>query len=500
MKISVEQKYENNYIRIKTLIGRLLKRKKYQRACDLIKYCCNYKYFVNDIYYDQDLEYYCRKISQSLCGNITKQQNRSEMVLFYDQLSRDGRVLSTQYLQGLHKSGKEIIYVYYEDNELNTRLRAYCKENNIKMYSLGLRYDLDSLRELVRIYKLVAPSVVITQCHVDDYVGAIFNYSIFKSDIMNIFINISDHTFWLGQGAYKTYIEFRDYGYSVTTEKRDISADRLVKLPYYAVDSVGEFHGFDSKLNNKKIILSGGATYKIQGKPDFFGIINSILGQYEDCAFLYLTNGDKDYVLKGINREFHERVVVSNERNDLDEIMKRTFMYINTYPICGALMSLYAAKNSLMPFTIYNKEDPINDLRDFFTPEASALFLFPDAPSLVKAIDDYYHNADQYTIDCKLINEDCINKSKFDAALSRIIENNQNEYAFKRVQVDYDKITRVYMKNIETRMKDICFSSRSIDIFIRFPLTFLSGAFSVLKSKGLTFFVKKTKKYLMIGK
>ena len=294
------EKYNIKYEKVITRIGSLITKKNYSRACNMIRYCALHKYDLNDIFYDNRLEKSLQAIAFDYkIDTININDNK---LVFYDQVSNDNRVLSMHYLNGFIQSGLDIIYIYYDNDSTNTRIRDICSRScNVKAYSIGKKYNLKSFIKLLEIIKSEKPCKIFSQNHVDDFVGVLLNYALECTGIKRYLINITDHAFWLGQNAYDFIIEFRDYGYSLTIDERNIKADKLVKLPYYAFKSRSEFKGFEFETAGKKIVFSGGGIYKTKGDDTFFNIINHILEKYEDTIFLYLGANASDYVLSKIN-------------------------------------------------------------------------------------------------------------------------------------------------------------------------------------------------------
>lgn len=488
---------DDEYKKILTKAFSMVEKKQFGKACNLIKCCCNYKYFLNDIYYDSNLEFLCEKISFQFRRNISR-WNKTNKLMFYDQLSRDSRVLSMHYVLALLNSHIEFIYVYYEDNELNIKIRDLLNLHNIKTYKLGLRYNLDSIHTLIDIFNNEKPGMIFTQCHIDDYIGTVFNYAIKDvNKVENYLINISDHTFWIGKGAYSNYIEFRNYGYTISTEKRNISNKQLVKLPYYALNSLGEYSGLNPLIGEKSIILSGGAEYKLQGKDDFFYVVSFLLKKYPNFVFLYLTNENPDFIYSKFDQDLQKRVIVEKERKDLDEVMKRSLLYVNTYPICGALMTLIAANNSLIPLTLFNEDDMVNDLRDFFEEDVYEYFLFRNRDDLINRATYYIENRDAYDECRKKVHESCINQELFNRNFLKLINTGKTDFEFCTVKINYNSIYNTYKKGFENRFPEICFSSRSSIVFKMFPISFIKGGLLIIRTKGLAFFANKVKKYLL---
>ena len=95
-------------------------------------------------------------------------------------------------------------------------------------------------------------------------------------------INLTDHAFWLGTCCIDYCLEFRDYGYTISLQKRKINSEKLLYQPYYPIADSSEYLDLPFSLINNKIILTGGAFYKMYGEDDiFFNILQNLLSTYE---------------------------------------------------------------------------------------------------------------------------------------------------------------------------------------------------------------------------
>lgn len=473
---NVNSKYEKVIPKIDCAI----KKGQYGRACQMIRYCALHKYDLNDVFYDERLEKKLQAIAENY--QIDSVSITKEKVLFYDQISSDNRVLSMHYLNGLMESGYEVIYVYYESTGTNEKIRNIIERNdNVKSYSIGKRYDLESLKKLVEIVEVEKPCKVFSQNHVDDFNGVIFNYALKKTDIERYLINITDHAFWLGQNAYDYIIEFRDYGYSLTIDERKIDKEKLIKLPYYAFQSKSQFKGFDFVTAGKRIIFSGGGVYKTKGEDTFYDIVNHILAKFPDTVFLYLGANAHDYVFSNINEDLKSRVYVYEERDDLDGVMENSYLYINSYPLIGALMTLYASNNALPPFTIFNDERLVNDIHDFYIDNIWKNFVKSNKDQLIETIDYYLNNTEAYDELREGVTKSCINRNLFEENLSSLLQEHKTMFSFHKMSLNLENIRETYRSQIRYQYGKNAFASRSPDIAMMFPLDYLGGIFRSVK-------------------
>ena len=443
-------RYNEKYEILIERIFKAVEQNHFVSACKMIRFCANFKYKLNDMYYDQRLEKALEKISINY--PVENSMDLNKTILFYDQVADDNRCLSMHYLLGMLKSRYKIVYVHYEDESRNKRLRHICHEAGVTRYTLGNKYDLSCLNTLVDIYNKERPMLIFSQNHVDDFVGVLFNYVLSTTASKRYLINITDHAFWIGQSAYDKIIEFRDYGYTITKSKRNIDISKLVKLPYYAFPSRSEFHGFDFPFEGKKILFSGGAIYKTKGSDVFYKIITKLLQNHDDLIFLYLGDNAIDYVYSQIPQNLKSRVFVYDERDDLDAVIQHSYMYLNTFPLCGALMTLYASRNGRPPFTVREDINEYNPMREFFKNDIWKEFVCESADELIEKMEYFLSNENTYHALCDNVKKACIDEEEFNRNLCRIIDDKHSDYKFAEVPINFEAFYNLYRSNFEEQL------------------------------------------------
>ena len=125
------------------------------------------------------------------------------------------------------------------------------------------------------------------------------------------------------------------------------------------------------------MIFSGGSLYKIYGSEVFFELVRYILDNHKDTIFLYLGNGDSKPIEKFIrNNKYENRFYYYKERKDINEVFKRCYFYLGTYPVTGALMSQFAVVNKKIPLQYSDKEILCNRIEELFINSENIKFTF----------------------------------------------------------------------------------------------------------------------------
>ena len=175
---------------------------------------------------------------------------------------------------------------------------------------------------------------------------------VLPSSIQRYIINLADQTFWLGKKAIDYSIEFRQFGVSISQQRRGIKPEQQLLVPFYPIDDGNPFEGFPKECTTDKVIVfSGGDLYKVlDEKRMYWRLVKRLLDDYPNIVFLFATK-----IGRGVNREiagfikdngFQGRFVYINYRKDINEVFKHCDIYMGTCPASGSLMSQLAAVNA----------------------------------------------------------------------------------------------------------------------------------------------------------
>jgi len=179
----------------------------------------------------------------------------------------------------------------------------------------------------------------------------------YENHIDRYFINLTDHAFWIGKNCFDYCIEFREYGYLLSRDYRNINHKKLLMQEFYPIVKYSKFLGFPNQTENKKIVFSGGAYYKILGFGNmFFKVLKSIIEKNENVVILFAGSGNSTELEKFIkNNKFEDRIILLGHRRDINEVVKHCDIYLNTFPVGGGLMLQYALLNNKIPISYGSK-------------------------------------------------------------------------------------------------------------------------------------------------
>lgn len=413
--------------------------KKYLDALSTLSFL---EYTYNQDYVDEFIE------NEIICyaKNFSKNHQHDEkknIILFYDGFGFDTRGLIQTYLTALAKLKYKIIYVTTSKNENEQpEVISILKETDCKIYHCeNSKQDkrLSQLREIISKENFDAAFLYTSTWDI----AGIIAFTDLKGICKRYLINLTDHAFWPGLQSFDYCIEFRDYGASVSKYYRGIPQERLLKLPYYPIINKNvKFLGFPDSFKNKKVIFSGGNLYKtIDSNNTYYKLVEHIINNHSDVVFLYAGFGDSRRMNELI-KKYPRQVFFINERKDLFEVLKHSYLYLNTYPIGGALMLQYAALASCVPVTLKLKFD--DDASGILRNEDKLGEIFTDFNEVCKEIDKLINNEEYLNEKRGLLSGMVISPEEFSEILNEYIQNPVSPY----LENELKKIDTLYYRKV----------------------------------------------------
>lgn len=438
-----------DYNKLKQLAENSLNKEKYNDAEFFIKRAATLMYNSNIIYKDDDLENMLKELSDKVLSECQKfcQFENSKRIVFYDYFVWDNRGLTEQYLDALINLNYEILFIGCHNSEKSTEIYKKLRRNNIRNILINENEFVKRTQEIEKQISDFSPSTILAHTSPWDVAGLVA-IKHFEGKCKRYLINITDHAFWLGISVFDYFFEFRNYGYNISTLYRGICKEKLLLLPYYPIVNKDiPFQGFDFEANGKKLIFSGGSVYKLQGSDKFLKIVKYILDTYEDTIFLFLGNGDFSIFKKFIeNNNFQNRFFYGNERKDIFEVFKHCYFYLNTYPLCGGLMTQYACVTGKLPLTLNDEnEHSDNDVSELLFGEHKIKVQFSSFEELINKIDCYIQNPSELEIDSKNINNEIITPEIFTNYLKKYLEFPKNQISFVTYGIDIQQFMEQYI-------------------------------------------------------
>ncbi|TYZ27785.1 glycosyltransferase family 4 protein [Selenomonas caprae] len=412
-------------------------------AMRIVSLQANMSYQYNQYYLDGELE----KVWQSLLSYLPRENKRqatdSKRVLWYDAFGLGNRGLAYIYLQALDKLGYEILYITYDGVQSTlTRINEIVGMGRHKTIFLPHGDFISQYEALTRhiIAWGATYNFLYTTPHDVTGIGAFQNL---PAGFRRYQVNLTDHAYWLGMDAFDICIEFRDFGAYISHALRQIPKKKLRKLPYYpTVDKEAKFQGFPfDRKNGSKVMFSGGSIYKTVDKEStFYQIVAELLTANPNLLFWYAGN-KRVPAFKALEQKFPGRVTFTAERSDLYQVLEKVDVYLNTYPVSGALMLQYAALAGKVPFTLIHDDDAYGILLS----DDGVYYLSRD--EMVRSINRYI-NDEEYRRDLDMpMKEAVITPDKFQDNLQKLLTEDYTDYGIKYQAVDVASFQKVYKEN-----------------------------------------------------
>lgn len=354
----------------------LLIKKEFEKSLRFFKFAATlaWKYPILFDFVDDDLELELQKISRILIGNKNDDnfsnycENR--VVLYSGQIVDKG-ALTEQYLHHFVEHGYEVLLVV-PDISKTVRGKGIVKyidsQPSVTLFVPKSKILCDKIIEIRSKIVKFNPSKLFLHFMPNDVEGYCAIYGIKQT---KFYIVHNDHTFWLGKGCSDYFIEFRDFGVSLSYYRRKIHIKRLLQIPFYPiVDSAKEFQGFPFNRQGKVVGVSGANLYKysLDKELKFFHIIKELIWENKDFIFCLCGWGDDTFVKKFLfENKLEDRFYFLGRRDDFSEVVANSDILFESYPLKGGLVALSASIHRIPIIGIADDNTPAGSLEDFLS-------------------------------------------------------------------------------------------------------------------------------------
>ena len=364
----------------------------------------------------------------------------------------DNKGLTQQYIRAFMSMGVEFLYISVECirskcSDIIKELEGYDKAKIL----LFEKSEYDFLRKSELILSEIGrykPTKIFLHLMPWDVVSLMVTHSI--QGVTKYNINLTDHAFWLGTSFIDYNFEFRAHGRTISLEKRGLKEEQLLYLPFYPILSKDKvcFQGFPSQTQNKIVIFTGGAYYKMFGFNNiFFKIIDSLLDLSKEAIVLIAGGGDKYMMNKQLSQlKNKQRVLLIGNRKDINEVFKACDIYLDTYPIRGGLMEQYASLNA-KSILAYSDFQVFGDNQEMLLQNlGNGVCGYNDWNSFIeyagKLLNDVYYRKEEGYRNEQLVPS----VEAFNSIFFQLITTHINVYEWKKITIKYNKIKELYLE------------------------------------------------------
>ena len=345
---------KNAYRGIKAKAQQAYKVCDYELSLQYIRHCATIAQQFNWLYADEELEDLLCNISKKiLTQNYCNYKPIKNRVVFFDDYSMSF-ILALQYIEALVSAKFDILYITVQNQNgkytsiVDTIKKRYpkVKIKILKNESIS-QISHDAFREIM----LFSPEKLVL--HLLAHSSIISTLYALPSQLKKYLINVVDQTFWLGAKVIDYVFEFRQFGVSVSQQRRGIKPEQQLLVPFYPIVDNNPFQGFPKECTEegKVLIFSGGDIYKVlDEKRMYWHLVKRLLDTFPEVVFLFATKGDNigmEFLQSFIRDNHYEgRFIYTKFRPDINEVLAHVDIFMGTCPVCGSLMSQLAARNA----------------------------------------------------------------------------------------------------------------------------------------------------------
>lgn len=453
-----EKKLYSEFDHYKRIAERELKKEKIESSMLVMQLACILAKNYYLCYEDDTLEDLVRLIAARIPYKEDHDRKRNKYV-FYDTHTTDNIALTQQYLGALMDWGVE--FVYMTTRSLKSS-RAKLIASMLKGYDKVTVHEIPEIKSLKEkaiyirelLYKTDAGTAFV-QTTADDVAGNVAFCGM--GSICKYYIDLSDHSFWLGAKLYDKYITFRNYGYNICVQSRRIPAERVLIQPFYPTLISKEYRGIPCNDEKSIKILSGGRLEKIYDKKDtFLKLVKKILDQNGNVEFYYSGGGafgkigQTSYIESQIKKlGIGERFHMLGFRDDIISLMKHMDIYMGTYPMGGGLMTQQAASMSL-PIVQYVTAGLSSSVNEFLTLDDKDSFVFfEDEGGFLRRVKELVDSEELRKYYGQIYQNSVMTLEQFNRELRVQIEAGKYIYPHKdyRVECDHYRENQISVEN-----------------------------------------------------
>lgn len=459
----------------KKYINKEIKKEHYNDALKDINIAGFWAYSFNFLYTDPDIENFIREISNNVLSPIDVCGKANTYAIIVKKCF-DNRGLQQQYFRALAANGAEVLFIIIDDDHLCPdtikEINAYEKAT-LLILGNGDLSEIDKAKEIVKVIDRFKPSKILIHSMPDEITTFIALNVINGVEKYNI--NLTDHAYWPGASFIDYNIEFRNYGYGISLEKRGFKHSQELTLPYYPISSkYSEFQGFENVPQSKVKIFTGGAYYKMFGENDaFFRLMDKILDLSENVVVLIAGSGDISNVKRRIlSMNNFDRVYLIGNRRDIDSVFDNIDIYLGTYPFPGGLMTQFACQHGLPVLAYGSIKMPNSKVEGLCNHYSDAVHTYYDQKSLLQYADKLINNVNFRKSEGLQAKKAMLTPEKFNSEFWELMDTKRNKWNWTKEDIDYQFFTQWYI-DLENNYNH--FFSRSligmlkVKFLVRFP-------------------------------
>lgn len=420
----------------------------FEQSLQLVRHCATIAQQFNWIYADEELEDLLRDISTKIITPSSEPyvpvENR---VVLYDDFCVSF-ILALQYLDALVSAGKEVLYITFDQQsgKFSTILSVIeQKYPRVKILKLPKKSIIQSNVDLYNAILDFKPKQILLH---------IFANTVFISAlhalpklISKYIINLADQTFWLGSKVVDYVLEFRQFGVSVSQQRRGIKSEQQLLVPFYPIIDNNPFQGFPKECTEegKVLIFSGGDIYKVlDEKRMYWHLVKRVLDTFPEVVFLFATKGDgigMDFLRSFIEDNHYEgRFIYTKFRPDINKVLAHADIFMGTCPVCGSLMSQLAARNATPILQYYYPGTPDDETEQAICINEQFNISFNDEEAFMQEAERLIRDVEYRKKQGERLQKAMITIPQFNKLVADTLITNETQISLQPYQFDYQQL------------------------------------------------------------
>lgn len=438
---------KNAYKGVKAQAVEAYHKEDYERSMHYVRHCATIAQQFNWIYADDELEDLLKEISTKIVTHPVSYIPKENRVVLFDDFCVSF-ILALQYIEALVVAGKEVMYLTLSQHDeryadITTILQD--KYPTVKIVSVNQHSIIKSSVEVYNEIMSFAPQKVLFHMTANSLAFPAV-YALPQS-IDTYIINLADQTFWLGAKAIKYVLEFRQFGVSVSQQRRGILPHQQLLVPFYPIVDNNPFLGFPKECTEKGkvLIFSGGDIYKVlDEKRMYWHLVKRLLDSFPEVVFLFATKEDNlgvQFLQKFIKDNHYEgRLFYTKFRPDINEVMSYADVFMGTCPVCGSLMSQLAARNATPILQYYYPDTPDDETEQAICINEQFPISFDNEDAFMREAEKLIRNVDYRTQQGKRLQHAMITENQFNELVKNTLATNKTQIPLQPYEFDYHQL------------------------------------------------------------
>ena len=397
-------------------------------------------------YSSDEMESLLKSISSRIIKPVTGYHADPSHWVLYDDFCTS-YVLGLQWLEAMASSGKSILYITTRDISKEGRhkniLDRVAEYTNVESIVIP---QGDGIRRAQSVYDAIVgfkASKVVLHKYPTRSVSDLVLPSL-PDSVTRYLINLSDQTFWYGARSIDYCLEFRQFGASVSLQRRGLRKERLLMVPFYPADDRNGFTGFPPECSQDRLtVFSGGDYYKtLDEKRTFWNLVKRLLRTYPQVVFLFATKnipeGDAEIQRFISDNHFEGRFIYIHFRPDIYQVFAHCDIYMGTCPTSGSLMSQLAAIHSKPVLQYYSPGTPDDETEQAICINEHFSISFDNEESFFEEADRLITDPAYRERQGKRLRRAMMQHEQFNGLVVETLMSDESQIPIKEYPVDYD--------------------------------------------------------------